>query len=312
MQLSLYDMLRVQIMFLIPNSSVFSHHRSLWQTKATWFVERAWWIRSRREKTWQSDSNIFTPTNDIRSRRLKIHDISLCVHNIFNTMYITIRCQISLFNSFPPFRQMLVQACQNDDIITRVLIIQGHDPLYHVHSPFDENRLWNILINMPKEDAISRHDVLDIVRIADKSPAIVRAKSDIISIIRRILPHQLLCNEIELISLSTEIVAIVHPTKMMTIHFELVQHEFSDRCFETIDHLHAIVKPPTKQTEQDNISSEDPVVLFLCRYIFKYVSYVRRILYRRAMKETIETQSIRDSSGTDISAKTAVSCIVDL
>jgi hypothetical protein len=165
---------------------------------------------------------------------------------------------------------------------------------------------------MSKKNVIFRHDVLDIIRIADKSSAIVRAKSDIISIIRRILSHQLLCNEIELISLSIEVVAIVHSTKMMTIHFELVQHEFFDRCFETIDHLHAIVKSSTKQIEQDNIFNEDSVVLFLCRYIFKYVNYVRRILYRRAMKETIETQFIRDSSETNISAKTAVNCIVDL
>jgi hypothetical protein len=304
-------MLRIQIMFLISNFSMFFHYRSFWQIKTTWFVERAWWVRSRREKTWQSDSNIFTSTNDIRLRRLKIHDISLCVHNIFNTMYIIIRCQISFFNSFSSFRQMLVQVCQNDDIITRVFIIQEHDLLYHVHFSFDENRLWNILINMSKENVIFRHDVLDIIRIIDKSSAIVRAKSDIISIIRRILSHQLLCNEIKLISLSIEVVAIVHSTKMMTIHFELVQHEFFDRCFETIDHLHAIVKSLTKQIEQDNIFSEDSVVL-LCRYIFKYVSYVRRILYRRAMKETIEIQFIRDSSETNISAKTVVTCIVNL
>jgi hypothetical protein len=206
---------------------------------------------------------------------------------------------------------MLVQVCQNDDIITRVLIIQEHNFLYHVHSSFDENRLWNILINMSKKNAIFRHDVLDIIRIADKSSAIVRAKSDIISIIRRILSQQLLCNEIELISLSIEVVAIVHSTKMMTIHFELVQHEFFDQCFETIDHLHAIVKSSTKQIEQNNIFSEDSIVLFSCRYIFKYVSYVRRILYRRAMKETIKIQFIRDSSETSISAKTAVNCIVD-
>jgi hypothetical protein len=36
---------------------------------------------------------------------------------------------------------MLVQVCQNDDIITRVLIIQEHDLLYHVHFSFDENQL---------------------------------------------------------------------------------------------------------------------------------------------------------------------------
>jgi hypothetical protein len=97
------------------------------------------------------------------------------------------------------------------------------------------NRVWSIIIIMSKKNVVFRHDVINIIRIIDKSWIIVRAKNDIIWIIRRILSHQLLCNEIELISLSIEIVVIVHSTKMMMIHFEFVQHEFFDRCFETID-----------------------------------------------------------------------------